>query len=318
MEIHRIAVISDTHGLLRPEVLEVLKSCGTILHAGDFDKTDILNRLKAVCPVLAVRGNGDREWAEELPEELETELFGFRIYMIHNRKDIRKDLSGIDIVVSGHSHKYEERREDGILYLNPGSCGPRRFRLPATMAVLTLYPQEHRAEAERIECAIGAAQARQPGAAQSRQSGECAAEKAGHAGFGETGYRKEKRVPVEEAGKSVTAEAWQEKHIPVEEAGKSVTAETWQEKHIPVEEAGKSVTAEAYQEEAVRRTEKDVDMHKLVKAIMKDVRAGRTVAGIAARRHMEEELVEEICRYYVTHPGVDVDGILDRMERRNL
>lgn len=280
MEIHRIAVISDTHGLLRPEVLEVLKSCGTILHAGDFDKTDILNRLKAVCPVLAVRGNGDREWAEELPEELETELFGFRIYMIHNRKDIRKDLSGIDIVVSGHSHKYEERREDGILYLNPGSCGPRRFRLPATMAVLTLYPQEHRAEAERIECAIGAAQARQPGAAQSRQSGECAAEKAGHAGFGETGYRKEKRVPVEEAGKSVTAEA--------------------------------------YQEEAVRRTEKDVDMHKLVKAIMKDVRAGRTVAGIAARRHMEEELVEEICRYYVTHPGVDVDGILDRMERRNL
>lgn len=247
METHRIAVISDTHGLLRPDMVEVLKSCKTILHAGDFDKTHILENLKAIRPVYAVRGNVDREWAEELPEELETELFGFRIYMIHNRKDIRKDLSGIDIAVFGHSHKYEERREDGILYLNPGSCGPRRFRLPSTMAVLTLYPEEHRAEAERIECV--------PGATQSWQSGEG---------------------------------------------------------------AGKSGTAEAYQEETVWRREKDVDMHKLVKAIMKDVRAGRTVAGIAARRHVEEALAEEICRYYVTHPGVDVDGILDRMERRNL
>lgn len=249
MELHRIAVISDTHGLLRPEVSEELKSCEAVLHAGDFDKADILEKLRADCPVWAVRGNVDKEWADSLPEELETELYGFRLYIIHNRKHIRKDLSGIDIVVYGHSHKYEERREDGILYLNPGSCGPKRFRLPVTMAVLTLYPEEHRIEVERIDCVP---------AVSFGQKGSCSA---------------------------------------------------------PVSEACRADNDYAAEEQ---RPGQDIDMHKLVKAIIKDVRAGRTVAGIAARHHIKEELAEEICRYYVTHPGVDVDGILDRMERKNL
>ena len=250
MELHRIAVISDTHGLLRLEVSEKLKSCEAVLHAGDFDKADILEKLRADCPVWAVRGNVDKEWADSLPEELETELYGFRLYIIHNRKHIRKDLSGIDIVVYGHSHKYEECREDGILYLNPGSCGPKRFRLPVTMAVLTLYPEEHRIEVERIDCVP---------AVSFGQKGSCSA---------------------------------------------------------PVSEAGRADNDNAAAQE--QRPEQDIDMHKLVKAIIKDVRAGRTVAGIAARHHIKEELAEEICRYYVTHPGVDVDGILDRMERKNL
>ena len=106
MESYRIAIISDTHGLLRPEVKERLKTCERILHGGDFDKPEILKQLEAIRPVYAVRGNVDKSWAEDLPAEREITLAGFRIYMVHNIKHLKKDLSGIDIIVYGHSHKY--------------------------------------------------------------------------------------------------------------------------------------------------------------------------------------------------------------------
>lgn len=310
MELHRIAVISDTHGLLRPEVLEKLKASEAILHAGDFDKPDILEKLQEICPVWAVRGNVDKEWADGcLPEELETVLFGFRFYITHNRKHVRKDLSGIDVVVYGHSHKYEERRENDILYLNPGSCGPKRFRLPVTMAVLTLYPEEHRIEAERIDCVPAAAPS-------GRSEGGSAAV---------PGQRRSRAGSVSEEGRSDSAATPGQRRSrsgPVSEEGRSDSAAAPGQRRSrfgPVSEEGRSDSAAAHgQCEEKQWPEQDVDMHKLVKAIMKDVRAGRTVAGIAARHHVKEELAEEICRYYVTHPGVDVDGILDRMERKNL
>lgn len=175
MESHRIGIISDTHGILRPEVEEVLKSCEVIFHAGDIGKPEILSRLKTIADTYAVLGNVDQPFAEqfrfpingrsknvpgeqpertseELPEELEMELFGFRIYMIHNKKQMRKDLSGMDIVIYGHSHKYEETSIGNTVCLNPGSCGPKRFRLPVTMIILTLYPAEHQWKAEKIDC----------------------------------------------------------------------------------------------------------------------------------------------------------------------
>ena len=116
--------------------METLEGCSAILHGGDINRPEILEELKRIAPVYAVRGNNDKEWAEGMPEELELVLSGIRIYMVHNKKHRKADLQGTDLFIYGHSHKYEEKTEDGIRFLNPGSCGPRRFRQPVTMAVL--------------------------------------------------------------------------------------------------------------------------------------------------------------------------------------
>ena len=135
----RIAVISDTHGLLRPEVAEILKTCGAVVHGGDINSPGILEEIRRINPSLyVVRGNNDREWAEKLPKELSFSLFGRSFYMVHNKKHIPKDLEKKDFVIYGHSHKYESYVQEGVQYLNPGSCGPRRFHQPVTMAVLTI------------------------------------------------------------------------------------------------------------------------------------------------------------------------------------
>lgn len=295
MDGHRIGVISDTHGILRPKTAEILKTCEIILHAGDVGKPEVLRQLSDIRDTYAVRGNvdsgrirefyareterrkcaedvkihakefedsraggfevqadefeakagefearadkfeaGQAELLEHLPEELEIELFGFRIYMIHDKKQIRKDLPGVDLIVCGHSHKYEVGRLGNTVCLNPGSCGPRRFRLPVTMMLLTLYPAEHRLETERIDC-----------------------------------------LDISAMGKG--------------------TLDTDEEMKITKQ-----------------------DMYRLVRQIMKEVDAGRRIAEIAARNHIDERFAEQVCRMYLTHPGVDVDGILDRMERKNL
>lgn len=295
MDGHRIGVISDTHGILRPETAEILKTCEIILHAGDVGKPEVLRQLRDIRDTYAVRGNvdsgrirefyareterrkcaedvkicakefedsqaggfevqaggfeaktggfeaqadkfeaGRAELPEHLPEELEIELFGFRIYMIHDKKQIRKDLPGVDLIICGHSHKYEVGRLGNTVCLNPGSCGPRRFRLPVTMMLLTLYPAEHRLETERIDC-----------------------------------------LDIPAMGKG--------------------TLDTDEEMKIPKQ-----------------------DMYRLVRQIMKEVDAGRRIAEIAARNHIDERFTEQVCRMYLTHPGVDVDGILDRLERKNL
>lgn len=237
MEKHRIAVISDTHGLLRPEVIERVKSCEAVLHAGDMDKPEILEQLKAIAPVYAVRGNADEEWVKreqgDLPEELDFTLFGFRFYMIHNKKRRRKELSGVNAVVYGHSHEYSDiwEAKTGIRYLNPGSCGPKRFGLPVTMMEMTLCPEENRMEIERIDCEAG-----------------------------------EQKSAKEPAGDTLS----------------------------------------------------EKDLYQLVKKVMKGMRAGKGIPEMARRWGADERLVEDICRMYATHPGVDVDGIMDRLERRGL
>ena len=134
----KLGIISDTHNLLRPEVLAALDGADAILHAGDISRPGILERLREIAPVHAVRGNADKEWAEELPPMLDLSLDGLRICMTHKKKDLPRELSAWDLVVVGHSHQYSEIRQGKTLILNPGSCGPRRFRQPITMALAEL------------------------------------------------------------------------------------------------------------------------------------------------------------------------------------
>lgn len=135
-----IGVISDTHGLLRPEAVAALEGADQIIHAGDVGKAIILDELRAVAPLRVIRGNVDRDlWTLKIPDTLIVEAAGKRIYVIHNLDDYRADPEHpVDVVISGHSHKPSVQRREGVLYLNPGSAGPRRFRLPITLAHLRI------------------------------------------------------------------------------------------------------------------------------------------------------------------------------------
>lgn len=129
----KIAILSDTHGLLRPEVVEHLKTADAILHGGDINRQTIVDELQQYAPLYVVRGNNDKEWAETIPHDLTVTLDGVTFTMVHNRKEVPADLSGVDVVVFGHSHKYMQEEKDSRLWLNPGSCGPRRFHQEITM-----------------------------------------------------------------------------------------------------------------------------------------------------------------------------------------
>lgn len=129
----KIAILSDTHGLLRPEVVEYLKTADVILHGGDINKQSIVDELQHYAPLYVVRGNNDKEWAAPIPHDLIVTLDGVTFCMVHNKKEVPADLSGVDVVVFGHSHKYVQEEKDGRLWLNPGSCGPRRFHQDITM-----------------------------------------------------------------------------------------------------------------------------------------------------------------------------------------
>ncbi len=218
---HYIGVISDTHGLLRKEVEKELRHCDIILHGGDISKERTLIELGEIAPVYAVRGNADKEeWAENLPEILEKEFFGIRVRMIHNRKGLPEDSGASDLVVFGHSHKYVDREENGVRFLNPGSCGPRRFHQPVTMAVVEV--------SGTVEYKI-------------------------------------KRIDIPQT--------------PLHESVK-----------IP-----------------------EKDMYRIVEDAIKRVDKGQSAEKIAENLGIDQELAEQICRMYLTHPGVDVDGILNRV-----
>ena len=221
---YRIGVISDTHGLLREEVRAELKGCDAILHGGDIHNESTLKELRSIGMVYVVRGNADGTWAKELPTLLETTLFGVKIRMIHNRKKLPEQTGSVDLVVYGHSHKYMDETEDGVRYLNPGSCGPKRFRLPVTMAVVEVEEQRVQ-NIRKIEFGQGRAEGMD-------------------------------KMPASEQ-----------------------------------------------------------DWRKLVETVMRDVDKGRSVEKIARTCHVDEKLAEQICRMYLTHPGVDVDGILNRINQ---
>jgi hypothetical protein len=142
----KIAVLSDTHGLLRPQVAEYLKTADAILHAGDINTQAIVDEMEKAAPLSIVRGNNDKDWAENIPHHLTVTLGGVAFYMVHNKKEVPADLTGVDVVVYGHSHKYAQEDKGGVLWLNPGSCGPRRFHQEITMAMMEVEDEKYEVE----------------------------------------------------------------------------------------------------------------------------------------------------------------------------
>lgn len=137
----RIGVISDTHGLLRPEAVAALQGCDRIIHAGDIGKPEVLDALRELAPLHAIRGNVDSgDWAAAIPERLDLQLGGLRIHVLHDLKELALNPSaaGIAVVIAGHSHQPKIEEVDGVLYLNPGSAGRRRFTLPISLALLDI------------------------------------------------------------------------------------------------------------------------------------------------------------------------------------
>lgn len=218
----KIGVISDTHGLLRENVIEILKDCDVILHGGDINSPKIIDQLESITTTYVVRGNADKEWAAALPNTLHLELYGIKIFMIHNQKQISEDISNCDLVIYGHSHKYEDKQIHNQTWLNPGSCGPRRFTLPVTMATI---------------------------------------ETSGTGAFEIT------RIDLAEIATSSNLRSLSNK-----------------------------------------------DIRDIILAVMKETDKGKSVTDIAKHNNISEELASQICRLYLTHPGVTVDGILDKME----
>jgi len=150
----RIGVISDTHGLLRPQAARALAGVDLILHAGDVGKPEVLEALARIAPVRAVRGNNDAgDWAERLPPTELVRVGESSVYVVHEIADLDVDPAsdGIAAVVSGHSHRPSSERRDGVLYLNPGSAGPRRFKLPVSLALMTVSDASVDAELVKLE-----------------------------------------------------------------------------------------------------------------------------------------------------------------------
>lgn len=133
-----IAIISDTHGMLREHVIAELASTDCTIHAGDIDTPDVMISLQKRGEVYMVRGNNDKDWAQMIPTSLAVTIEGVRFFVVHNKKDVPKNLPDVDVVIYGHSHKYATDVVDGVLFLNPGSCGKRRFKLELTMCRMTV------------------------------------------------------------------------------------------------------------------------------------------------------------------------------------
>ena len=138
---HLIGVISDTHGLLRPQAVRALQGVELIIHAGDIGGPEILTALEALAPVEAVRGNTDKaQWTRQLPQTRVVQVGGAHLYVLHElfALDLEPAAAGLAAVIFGHSHHPHQELRDGVLYLNPGAAGPRRFTLPVTLALLNI------------------------------------------------------------------------------------------------------------------------------------------------------------------------------------
>ena len=219
----RIGILSDTHGLLRREVRNALQGVEVILHAGDVGDKRVLEDLKKIAPVLAVKGNADEGGScGDLPGFLDVSLEGLRVAMAHRKKDLPEDLSAFGLAVYGHTHRYEREEKDGCLLLNPGSCGPGRLFLEPSLVLADL--EGHTVRTEKIL----------PG-----QRGQ------GRPGKGQ----------MPEEGR----------------------------------------------------------MRETVELIVREVRRRRSVGEISRRHGLSPELVEQVTRLLLTHPGVDTDGILRKM-----
>jgi uncharacterized protein len=149
----KIGIISDTHGLLRPEAERRLTGVDHIIHAGDIGAPEIVEALCRIAPVSAIRGNVDTgEWARQYPDTKLVRLAGKSIYVLHDLKTLQADPgAGVDVIISGHSHVPKIDTVGGVLYLNPGSAGPQRFKLPVTVATLEVVPEGMRPAIHHLE-----------------------------------------------------------------------------------------------------------------------------------------------------------------------
>ena len=147
----RIGLISDTHGLLRPQALAALAGVDRIIHAGDIGNGAVLQALAAIAPVDVVRGNNDTgAWAAAIPHSLTLEYGGVQIYLLHDIKELKGKMPPVQVVIAGHSHKPLVQEQDGVLRINPGSAGPRRFRLPVTVGFLEIADGEPSATIQEL------------------------------------------------------------------------------------------------------------------------------------------------------------------------
>lgn len=160
----RVAIMADTHGVLRPEVERILETCDVIVHAGDFDNQMLYHKLNVDQPLYAVRGNNDRGWSGGLGQVNRFEIGGVKFIMAHERVDIPSVLKDIQVVIFGHSHMYYQQEISGRLWLNPGSCGYKRFTLSLSMAVMTIEDGTYEVETVWLEHGYGT-----PGAATSQR-----------------------------------------------------------------------------------------------------------------------------------------------------
>ena len=150
----RVGLISDTHGLLRPQAVDALRGSDLIVHAGDVGKPEILTVLRELAPVIAVRGNIDKaDWAGDLPDTAVAEAGTVLLYVLHDVKalDLDPAAAGFHIVVSGHSHQPGQSERNGVLYINPGSAGPRRFQLPVSLALVNVDRKSFKVEFVELE-----------------------------------------------------------------------------------------------------------------------------------------------------------------------
>lgn len=214
----RIGILSDTHGLLRSEVIEAMTGVDHIIHAGDIDKKSVLDELEKIATVTAVRGNADKDWAEYIPEDIILEFEGNKIYVVHNKGKIGKAAADADIIIYGHSHKYSEVTKDGQVWYNPGCCGKRKPTQEVTFGILTIK------------------------------------------GKGDFSF---------------------ERHL--------INTSSQAETGLPG------------------------NIHYIIEKAMSMTDRGKSIDDIAKACKIDRSLAESICRMYLTHPGVDVSGILQRI-----
>ena len=142
----RVGILSDTHGLMRPKVLEILKTCDYVLHAGDFTEEKILDQIRFLGTLYAVRGNSDGYWAQKLAWRQQFQIEGLKFLMVHDRQRAGGAVREADVIISGHTHRYAEEMADGKLWLNPGTCGWPRFPGEVSMAVMEVDGRDFRVE----------------------------------------------------------------------------------------------------------------------------------------------------------------------------
>ena len=218
----RIGILSDTHGLLRDEVMKALEGVDHIIHAGDIDSKEVIDSLESIAPVTVVRGNADKDWAEHIPVTVSIDLSGKRFYVIHNKAKTDSDLSGYDVIVYGHSHKYSCLEKSGQIWFNPGCCGKRKPGQEISLAIAEITGEDIIFE----------------------------------------------KVVIDNSGSGIASSS------------------------LP----------------------KNID--SIIRKAMKLTDKGKGAEDIARSCNISPALADDICRMYLTHPGIDVAGILQRIEGR--